>query len=572
MKKLLISILMLSALCAYGAPTNTPAATSVALMIDPSSFEIIGPTNMTLGDFKTANTIGSSTQILFWGEIGGTIADQVDFITLQRVGTLTSGTWNASVIDTNYLALNGNYLTNLNGTEIRSGEVATNWLARNGNYLTNMNGTEIRSGVVATNWLALNGNYLTNLNGTEIRSGTVATNWLAQNGNYLTNMNASSLSSGTVPSGRLSGTYNVTATNAEALGGALAAEFVQRDGSVAMTGDFNAGNNDVTNIRHIVAVTGTGTLSINANAKGAGIFAVLGGTATIGGVISGGAMIRGALAAGTSVTVNGPGSAAFVSLNVSGDAVLISGSGSMVLTDGGATNDNDGALVVGEGNSQGDGTVMAEAGFYEGTTKIVDTLFTNTLNVSGGLLTLAGTSTSGSNTVGLTTNTLDTAGVAISNLLAAIAYTPSAANLTAGTTGSITVTNSSNLNSQPAAFYRNDANITNQLFSWGFVDPVPTNATFNTIYSAVFPRAATITAVKTKTEAGTVTFDLIQQDFTDPFGTFSIMQAGIVAGVVPANITSFASTAITNGALIGVQSVGVNAGTNWWISVEYSVP
>jgi hypothetical protein len=52
---------------------------------------------------------------------------------------------------------------------------------------------------------------------------------------------AADLSSGVVPSARLTGTYDITAANAAALGNAPAAEFLKRDGSVPWTGNQNTG-------------------------------------------------------------------------------------------------------------------------------------------------------------------------------------------------------------------------------------------------------------------------------------------------------------------------------------------
>lgn len=110
-------------------------------------------------------------------------------------------------------------------------------------------------------------------------------------------------------------------------------------------------------------------------------------------------------------------------------------------------------------------------------------------------------------------------------------------------------------------------------FSFGFVDPLPTNSILNIIWSPVFGHDATLTGIRTKMESGTVGFSLIIQNSTNDMRNFDVLLGDIPASTVFTNITTgFSSTTITNGFNIGVVSTNTVNATNWWISIDYTIP
>jgi microcystin-dependent protein len=166
-----------------------------------------------------------------------------------------SGTYN--ITSTNANALNGQsgsyYLNaaNLTGTVATARLVANlqTLAVNNGVSVTNLSASSLASGTIPT--ARLGGTYnITSTNATSLSgqpgsyyqnagnlTGTVATARLVanlqtlavNNGSGLTDLNASSLASGTIPAARLSGTYNMTATNATALGAVTATDYARTD-------------------------------------------------------------------------------------------------------------------------------------------------------------------------------------------------------------------------------------------------------------------------------------------------------------------------------------------------------
>ena len=90
-------------------------------------------------------------------------------------------------------------------SHIVSGTVTASYLVGNGQGITSLNATQLKSGTINT--ARVSGSY-TGITGLGTISGTLTAGTFSGNGSSITSVNASELKSGTVPSARISGGYN----------------------------------------------------------------------------------------------------------------------------------------------------------------------------------------------------------------------------------------------------------------------------------------------------------------------------------------------------------------------------
>lgn len=119
-----------------------------------------------------------------------------------------------------------------------------------------------------------------------------------------------------------------------------------------------------------------------------------------------------------------------------------------------------------------------------------------------------------------------------------------------------------------AAFIAAKGGVTNALQSWGFVDPAPTSAVQN-VQWALWPATGTVRFVRGDMLTGSVVADLIERNWTNAAGNYTIIYTGLTFGVVATNVTF--TRAIQANYYYALMSTNVAAGsTNWTVSLGWT--
>lgn len=114
-----------------------------------------------------------------------------------------------------------------------------------------------------------------------------------------------------------------------------------------------------------------------------------------------------------------------------------------------------------------------------------------------------------------------------------------------------------NYQTMDAQQYHDAGSLTNELWSFAYTDPLPSNAVMNIVRSGSTRRASTVTDYATRCTTGTVIFDIVKWgNTTNALENYDVIVTGVVSSTTHSNVTGLAlayaagtqiGTVVTNG-------------------------